>query len=131
MKLHCAECKTRRSFRLGNTGELICETCGCWRDAPERKKMTTEEMARKCFCDLCSYGPCTIFNPCRNAWKKFARAARRFVRMENKQAMKRVLKVCNEIDKENLKRRVHINYDTKTAMKLKRKSKSNPAKGVR
>jgi hypothetical protein len=51
------------------------------------KPLTVEQMARKCFCDLnlCAYGPCTQFDSCRKAWKQFARAARKFVRMENEQ----------------------------------------------
>lgn len=38
MRLYCSNCKKKQKHRLGNTGELICCKCGCWRNLKESKK---------------------------------------------------------------------------------------------
>jgi predicted transcriptional regulator of viral defense system len=64
--------------------------------------MTTEQLVRKCFCKGCvpDREICHLSMCAKAKWQTLARAARRFVRLENERAMKRALKVCDEIDKE-------------------------------
>ncbi len=33
-RLWCATCQKKRQHELGNTGEMICSKCGCWREIP-------------------------------------------------------------------------------------------------
>jgi len=37
-RLWCSNCCKKQQHRLGNTGEMICNTCGCWREHPEAVK---------------------------------------------------------------------------------------------
>jgi hypothetical protein len=67
------------------------------------KQKTTEELVRKCFCSFCEYckqggawcDQCTLGD-----WVKLARAARRFVRLEDirkkQEAHERFLRSCRK-----------------------------------
>ena len=62
--------------------------------------MTTEQMVQKCFCEDHCPSQCRCNRCHADNWQSIARAVRRFVKMENKQAMERALKVAGKIDKE-------------------------------
>ena len=61
------------------------------------KPLSTEQLFRKCF----GPSPLQVLDYNEIEHRLIALAARKFVKMENKQAMERALKVCDQIDKED------------------------------
>ena len=54
------------------------------------KRMTTEQMVKKCFCEVCDFrAECQAADGECSHDSDYARAARRFVRMENAQKAER------------------------------------------